>query len=233
MMRKMTLMGLALCCAVIAVPQVSAKGTQVLKTQKDKISYSVGVSVARNFQQQGVEINPDVMIVGLKDALTGGKLQFTEDEIHKILNTYQEELRLKQAKARDAAAEKNGKDGAAFLAANKMQKGVVTLPSGLQYKILKEGDGRKPTDADTVECHYRGTLVNGTEFDSSYRAGKPVSFKVTGVIPGWTEALKLMSVGSKWQLFIPSQLAYGERGAGNRVGPRETLIFDVELIAIK
>ena len=229
----MTLIGLALCSVVMVVPQVSAQETQVLKTQKDKISYSVGVSVGRNFQQQGVEIDPDVMVKGLKDVLAGGKLQLTEDDLKKTLDTYQEALRQKQTKARDAAAEKNAKEGVAFLAANKKQKDVITLPSGLQYKILKAGDGRKPVDTDTVECHYRGTLINGTEFDSSYRTGKPASFKVTGVIPGWTEALKLMSVGSKWQLFIPSQLAYGDRGAGNRVGPRETLIFDVELVAIK
>ncbi len=213
--------------------QAMAAEESVLKTQKDKISYSVGVSVAKNFQQQGVEVDSDIMIKGLKDVMAGGKLLLTDDEMRTTLNTYQEELRQKQAKVRDAAAEKNGKAGEAFLAANKKKKDVVTLPSGLQYKILKAGDGRKPTDKDTVECNYRGTLINGTEFDSSYSSGKPVSFKVTGVIPGWTEALKLMSVGSKWQLFVPHQLAYGERGAGNRIGPREVLIFEVELVAIK
>lgn len=213
--------------------QAFAADESLLKTQKDKISYSVGVSVARNFQQQGVEVDPDVMNQGVKDVMAGGKLLLNENDLRTTLNTYQEELKQKQAKVWDAAAQKNQKAGEEFLAANKKKEGVVTLPSGLQYKIIKAGEGRKPTSSDTVECQYRGTLINGTEFDSSYRTGKPASFKVTGVIPGWTEALKLMSVGSKWQLFIPYQLAYGERGAGNRIGPKETLIFEIELVAIK
>jgi len=213
--------------------QANAADEPILKTKKDKISYSVGVSVANSFKQQGVEVDPDVMIKGLKDVMAGSKLLLTEEEIKVTLNTYQEELRQKQAKVRDAAAEKNSKEGEAFLAANKKKKDVVTLPSGLQYKVLKTGEGRKPTDKDTVECHYRGTLISGTEFDSSYNSGKPLSFKVTGVIPGWTEALKLMNVGSKWQIFVPYQLAYGDRGAGNRIGPKETLIFEIELVAIK
>lgn len=213
--------------------QAGAQEESVPQNQKDKISYSVGVSVAKNFQQQGVEIDPDVMMKGVKDVLTGNKLLLTEDQLRTTLNAYQEELREKYVKARDAAAQKNGKEGEAFLAANKNKQGVVTMPSGLQYTILKAGDGRRPVETDTVECHYRGTLTNGTEFDSSYRTGKPISFKVNGVIPGWTEALKLMSVGSKWRLFIPPQLAYGERGAGYQIGPNATLIFEVELVAIK
>jgi FKBP-type peptidyl-prolyl cis-trans isomerase FklB len=131
------------------------------------------------------------------------------------------------------AAEDNRKAGESFLAENKKKEGVVTLPSGLQYKVLKAGDGKKPTDADTVECHYRGTLINGTEFDSSYLTGQPATFKIAGVIPGWREALKLMPVGSKWQLFVPSQLAYGARGKGGSIGPNAALIFEVELLAIK
>jgi len=213
--------------------QVNAAEEPVLKTQKDKISYGIGVSVGRNFIQQGVEIEPDIMIKGLKDALIGGKLLVSEDDLRATLNAYQEELKTKQAQARKIVAERNMKEGEAFLAENKKNKDIVTLPSGLQYRILKTGDGKKPSDADTVECHYRGTLINGTEFDSSARVGRPLSFKVSGVIPGWTEALKLMNVGSKWQLFIPSQLAYGERGAGNLIGPNATLIFDVELVGIK
>lgn len=213
--------------------QAKAADESVFKTEKEKISYSVGVSVGRNFLQQGIEVDPEVMIKGLKDVLAGGKLLVAEDDLRKTLNTYQEELKQKQAKVKNEAAEKNGKEGEVFLAANKRLKDVVTLPSGLQYKILKAGDGRKPIDTDTVECHYRGTRIDGKEFDSSYPTGKPVTFKVKGVIPGWTEALKLMSVGSKWQLFIPSQLAYGESGAGYQIGPRQTLIFEVELIAIK
>lgn len=213
--------------------QAFAADESILKTKRDKISYSVGVSVANNFKQQGVEVDPDMMNKGVSDAISGKKLLLSDEELRKTLNAYQQELREKQEGARKVTAEKNIKASEEFLAANKKKKGVVTLPSGLQYTVLKAGEGKKPTVSDMVECHYRGTLLNGTEFDSSYRIGRPVSFKVNGVIPGWTEALKLMNVGSKWQLFIPFQLAYGERGVGNRIGPNETLIFEVELVAIK
>ncbi len=169
----------------------------------------------------------------IKDVLSGEKLLMSEAELRSTMRTFQAELRQRQAVARTKAAEDNKKQGDAFLAENKTKEGVVTLPSGLQYKILKAGDGKTPTDADTVECHYRGTLINGTEFDSSHLTGKPATFKVTAVIPGWKEALKLMPVGSKWQLFIPPQLAYGERGAGHEIGPNATLVFEVELLAIK
>lgn len=205
----------------------------VLKTKQDKISYGIGVSVGKNFIQQGIEIDLDMTIKGLKDSFSGGKLLLSDEELRTILNAYQVELRQKQALARKTAGENNMKDGEAFLAENKKKEGVVTLPSGLQYKIIKAGEGKKPVETDMVECQYRGTFINGKEFDSSYNTGKPAVFKLSGVIAGWTEALKLMPVGSKWQLFIPSKLAYGERGAGNQIGPNETLIFDVELIAIK
>jgi FKBP-type peptidyl-prolyl cis-trans isomerase FklB len=212
--------------------QAGASETTALKTQKDKINYGIGVSVLRNFKQQGIEVDLDVVIKGMKDA-QAGKLLLTEEDLRKTLDAYQAELRQKHVQAMKAAGEINKKEGEAFLSANKKKEGVVTLPSGLQYKILKAGSGKKPTDTDTVECRYKGTLINGTEFDNSERTGKPVSFRVTGVIPGWTEALKLMPVGSKWQLFIPPQLAYGERGAGMQIGPNATLIFEVELLAIK
>jgi FKBP-type peptidyl-prolyl cis-trans isomerase len=146
---------------------------------------------------------------------------------------FQSDLMKKQSQGKQTAAEENKKTGEAFLAENKKKDGVVALPSGLQYKILKAGKGKKPTDGDKVECHYRGTLIDGTEFDSSYRRGEPATFPVNGVIAGWTEALKLMPVGSKWQLFVPSQLAYKEHGAGADIGPNATLIFEVELLGIK
>ncbi|MCZ7627527.1 MAG: FKBP-type peptidyl-prolyl cis-trans isomerase [Candidatus Methylomirabilis sp.] len=221
-------MGLGLLAA-----QASAEEAPVLKTEKDKMSYGIGAEAGRNFKRLGVEVDTDLLVRGLRDALSGEKLLMTDEEVRATMTAYQAEARQKQAQAARLAAENNKKAGEAFLADNKAKEGVVTLPSGLQYKILKKGDGKTPADADTVECNYRGTLINGTEFDSSYRRGQPATFKVTGVIPGWREALKLMPVGSKWQIFIPPQLAYGERGAGRDIGPNATLIFEVELLAIK
>jgi FKBP-type peptidyl-prolyl cis-trans isomerase FklB len=169
----------------------------------------------------------------LKDSLAGGKTLLTDDQAKAALTEVQNELRKKQQEQMQAAGEMNKKEGETFLAANKGKDGVVTLPSGLQYKILTQGTGPKPTSADTVVCNYRGTLINGTEFDSSYKRGQPATFPVSGVIKGWTEALPLMSVGSKWQLFIPAELAYGERAPGPEIGPNSTLIFEVELISIQ
>jgi FKBP-type peptidyl-prolyl cis-trans isomerase FklB len=213
--------------------RVSAEEAPVLKTQQDKVSYSIGVEAGRNYKRMGVEVDTDLLVKGLRDALSAEKLLMTDEEIRATMTAYQAELRQKQAQTTRLAAENNKKAGEAFLAANKTKEGVVTLPSGLQYKILKAGNGKTPTETDTVECNYRGTLIDGTEFDSSYRRGQPAAFKVTGVIPGWKEALKLMPVGSKWQLVIPHQLAYGERGVGRDIGPNATLIFEVELLTIK
>jgi FKBP-type peptidyl-prolyl cis-trans isomerase FklB len=212
---------------------VCADETPALKTQKEKVSYSVGVDVAKSLAKMGMDLDLDVFIRGLKDGFSGKKLLMTDDEMHATMNAFQNDLLKNQSQGKQTAAEENKKAGEAFLAENKKKEGVVTLPSGLQYKILKAGKGKKPTDADKVECHYRGTLIDGTEFDSSYRRGKPATFPVAGVIAGWTEALKLMPVGSKWQLFVPSQLAYKERGAGADIGPNATLIFEVELLGIK
>ncbi|MFH2067902.1 MAG: FKBP-type peptidyl-prolyl cis-trans isomerase [Candidatus Omnitrophota bacterium] len=226
------------CMQVLAVvglmaTQVNCAQTTLLNTQKEKVSYGIGVNIAKSFKPQGIEIDVEALVKGLRDAFSGGKLLMTEDEIQATMRQFQIELNQKQAQGAKAVSTENKKEGAAFLAGNKTKPGVVTLPSGLQYKILKAGNGKKPIGSDTVECHYRGTLVNGTEFDSSYRRGQPASFPVSGVIPGWTEALKLMPVGSKWQLFIPPQLAYGTQGAGRDIGPDATLIFEVELLAIK
>ncbi len=229
----MSVLALGLLAAQVSAAEVAAEKTSVLQTEKDKVSYGIGVEVARGFQQQGIEVNIDVLVKGLRDALSGAKLLMTEDDLRATLSAFQVELAQRKAQAAKTAAEDNKKAGEAFLAQNKTKEGVVTLPSGLQYKILKAGDGTKPTDADTVECQYRGTLINGAEFDSSYRRGQPATFKVSGVIAGWQEALKLMPVGSKWQLFVPAQLAYGEQGAGDVIGPNATLIFEVELLAIK
>jgi UDP-GlcNAc:undecaprenyl-phosphate/decaprenyl-phosphate GlcNAc-1-phosphate transferase len=219
--------------AVFLAASAGAEEKQVLNSQQEKASYGIGVNMGRNFRLQGIEVDLDIMLKGLKDSLSGGKLLLSEDDLRTTLDTYQAEIVKKQAEIRKAIGEKNKEEGDAFLAENKKKEGVVTLPSGLQYKVLKEGDGKKPTDTDSVECNYRGTLVNGIEFDNSYRTGKAAALKVSAVMPGWVEALKLMPVGSKWLLFIPSQLAYGERGAGFQIGPNATLIFEVELLAIK
>jgi FKBP-type peptidyl-prolyl cis-trans isomerase len=231
---KMTLKWVAVLGVALLAAQACTEKRVDLKTQKDKVNYGLGVGVARNFKRQGIEVDADVVIKGLRDALSGQKLLMTDEELQKTMTAFQVEMRQKQAAAMKLAAEKNKKEGDAFLAENKTKEGVVTLPSGLQYKILKAGTGKRPTDADTVECNYRGTLIDGSEFDSSYKRNQPATFKIAGgSIPGWSEALKLMPVGSKWQLFIPPQLAYGERGAGDAIGPNATLIVEVELLAIR
>ena len=213
-------------------------GTQTaltLKTQKDKVSYALGANLGMNLHKQSVKVDTAIVLRGLKDALAGGQLLLTEDEARAALTQLQTDLRNKQMEKMKEAADLNKKAGTDFLEANKAKEGVVTLPSGLQYKILTAGTGPKPAATDTVSCNYRGTLLDGTEFDSSYKRGQPASFSVAGVIKGWTEALQLMPVGSKWQLFIPSDLAYGDRGADPRsgIGPGATLIFEVELLSIQ
>jgi FKBP-type peptidyl-prolyl cis-trans isomerase len=204
-----------------------------LKTDQDKLSYSIGVDMARNFKRQEIEVDADVLARGFKDAYQGSKLDLTDPEMQKLTSDYQVKLKEKQMGAMKKAGETNQKEGEAFLAANAKKEGVITLPSGLQYLVLKKGDGPIPKAEDTVKCNYRGTLINGTEFDSSFKTGKPATFPVGGVIAGWTEALKMMPVGSKWQLFIPSKLAYGPRGAGRDIGPNATLIFEIELLGIE
>jgi len=204
-----------------------------LKTDKDKASYAIGMNIGQNLRKQSEVIDATVVQRGMKDALAGDKTLMTEEEAKAALMTLQVSMRKKQEEQVQQMAETNKKDGDAFLAENKTKAGVVTLPSGLQYKILSEGTGPKPTAADSVICNYKGTLLDGTEFDSSAKHGGPATFPVTGVIKGWTEALQLMPVGSKWQLFVPSDLAYGQRGAGGGIAPNSTLIFEVELVSIK
>jgi len=211
-------------------------GTQsvlTLKTQKDKLSYALGMNLGSNLHKEKVEVDPALVLRGLKDALAAGKMLLTEDEARATLTQLQTEVRSKQQEKMKVAGEMNKKEGVEFLAANKTKEGVVILPSGLQYKILTAGTGPKPTASDTVVCNYRGTLISGAEFDSSYKRGQPASFPVNGVIKGWTEALQLMPVGSKWQLFVPAELGYGDRGAGADIGPGATLIFEVELLSIQ
>jgi FKBP-type peptidyl-prolyl cis-trans isomerase FklB len=218
-----------------AKPRTPATKSQplTLKTQKDKVSYAMGMNFGTGFRKQSIDIDPAILARGLRDALSNGKTLLTEDEARVVLTQLQTDLRAKQQEAAQQAGEANKKQGLAFLEANKSKEGVVALPSGLQYKVLQEGTGPKPAATDEVVCNYRGTLLDGAEFDSSYKRGQPATFPVSGVIKGWTEALQLMPVGSKWQIFVPAELAYAERGAGPQIGPNATLVFEVELISIK
>ncbi len=206
----------------------------VLKTQKDKVSYSIGMDIGMTLKNQSIEVDHAILARGIKDSMSGQKPLMAEQEIRDTIAAFQKEMMAKQQELAKQMGEKNKKQGEAFLAENKKKEGVKTLASGLQYKVIKAGTGKKPKATDTVSTNYRGTLIDGTEFDSSARRGKPATFPVNGVIPGWTEALQLMEEGAKWQLFIPSNLAYAERGTpGGPIGPNAALIFDIELISIQ
>ncbi|HEY4051066.1 MAG TPA: FKBP-type peptidyl-prolyl cis-trans isomerase [Acidobacteriaceae bacterium] len=214
-------------------PATTPVAPLVLKTDQDKISYAIGMQVGNSLHRQSVQVDPKILARGLSDALAGGKLLLTDQEAKAVLTQLQQQVQTAQMQKMQALAASNKTEGEAFLASNKTKADVVALPSGLQYKILQPGTGPKPTASDMVVCNYRGTLLNGKEFDSSYKHGEPVTIPVGRVIKGWTEALQLMPVGSKWQLYIPADLAYGERGAGGDIGPNATLVFDVELLSIK
>jgi len=212
--------------------QEKAAEEQKLKTTAEELSYALGMDVGRSLKRFGAEVDFDIFIEAVKTTLKGDETLLTRQQASKVTKDFVLEKRKKQAAERKAAGEKNLMEGEAFLAENKTKEGVMTTDSGLQYQVLKKGDGEKPIATDKVTVHYRGTLLDGTEFDSSYERGKPATFRVNGVIAGWTEALQLMPVGSKYKLFIPSKLGYGERGAGSKIGPNSTLIFEVELLEI-
>jgi FKBP-type peptidyl-prolyl cis-trans isomerase FklB len=212
---------------------VYAEQDTLLKTKKDKVSYAIGMDIGKNLKKQPIEINPEALSQGLRDSLTDEKTLMTDQEYSDTMNAFRTEMTQKQTEQMKEISDRNKKDGEKFLAENRKKEGVVTTESGLQYKIVTEGTGASPKSTDTVTVHYKGTLIDGKEFDSSHKRGQPATFPVNGVIKGWTEALQLMKTGAKWQLFIPSELAYGERGAGRNIGPNSTLIFDVELISIK
>ena len=216
----------------VALSASPALAETAFKDQKEKVSYSIGLDIGNGLKRSEVDVNLDILEKGLQDGVSGAQPQMTEEEIQKTMQAFQEEMRAKMEKAKAEQGEKNKKEGTAFLEENKKKEGVVTLPSGLQYQVITEGKGAKPKNTDTVKTHYRGTLINGTEFDSSHKQGQPATFPVVGVIPGWTEALQLMPVGSKWKLFVPSELAYGENGPP-MIGPNATLIFEVELLDIE
>lgn len=227
---KVILKWMVLLTVGLITTQASADQTLILKTQKEKQSYAMGVELYRNWKQQGVDFDLDLVIRGMKDVQLGNRLLLTEGDLKTSLKVLGVELLREKAAGRVIAGQENKKKGEVFLAENKAKPGVVTLPSGLQYKILKAGEGRKPTEADTVECRYRLTHIDGTGIENN---GEEVGvFKVSEVISGWREALKLMSVGSTWLLFIPPQLAYGQRGKGH-IGSYETLIYEIELVNVK
>jgi FKBP-type peptidyl-prolyl cis-trans isomerase FklB len=219
--------------ATAGAAKTDSAAAPALKTDKEKVSYAIGADLGNKLKASSIDVDPTILTRALKDTLTGAKPVMSDDEIRATLTELTKGLQAKQAAAAKEKSEANKKDGEAFLASNKTKEGVVVLPSGLQYKILKAGDGPRPTVADTVVCNYKGTLLDGKEFDSSYKRGQPATFPVGGVIKGWTEALQLMPVGSKWQLFIPADLAYGDRQAGPDITPGSTLVFEVELVSIQ
>ncbi|MGV3538679.1 MAG: FKBP-type peptidyl-prolyl cis-trans isomerase [Rufibacter sp.] len=203
-----------------------------LKDLKQKVSYIIGRDMAGNFKKQGIEIEPEALLAGLREALGGTPSQLSQDEVQSAMMQLQMQMQEQQQANAGATGEQNKKEGEAFLAENKGKEGVKSLPSGLQYQVLESGSGKTPSKSSQVTTHYHGTLIDGTVFDSSYQRGEPATFPVNGVIAGWTEALQLMKEGDKWRLFIPSNLAYGARGAGADIGPNATLIFDVELLQV-
>jgi len=205
-----------------------AAEAEILKTPKDKLSYVIGVQIGNNLKNQSVDVDLALVNKGLQDSILGNKLLLSDQEAKDIMATYQKE----KAEERKKLGEKNKQEGAAFLAENKKKEGVTTLPDGLQYKVIKGGTGKMPKATDTIVVQYKGSFINGTEFASSYPTNKPATFPVNGVMRGWTEALQLMKEGSKWQIFVPPELAYGEQGAGP-IGPNATLIFEIDLVSVK
>jgi FKBP-type peptidyl-prolyl cis-trans isomerase FklB len=210
---------------------IAATDTE-LKTDTDKLSYSIGSDLGKNFKRQGIDINPTIMAKGIQDGMSGGALLLTEQQMKDVLSKFQKDLMAKRTAEFNKKAEENKTKGEAFLNQNKSKQGVVALPDGLQYKIIKAGTGAKPTKDDTVTVEYTGRLISGEVFDSTEKAGKPATFKLSQVIPGWIEALQLMPAGSTWEVYVPAKLAYGERSVGGPIGPNETLIFNIHLISV-
>ncbi|HAT6809143.1 TPA: hypothetical protein JAZ42_05120 [Legionella pneumophila] len=220
-------MGLAMSTAMAATDATS------LATDKDKLSYSIGADLGKNFKNQGIDVSPEAMAKGMQDAMSGAQLALTEQQMKDVLNKFQKDLMAKRTAEFNKKADENKVKGEAFLTENKNKPGVVVLPSGLQYKVINAGNGVKPGKSDTVTVEYTGRLIDGTVFDSTEKTGKPATFQVSQVIPGWTEALQLMPAGSTWEIYVPSGLAYGPRSVGGPIGPNETLIFKIHLISVK
>jgi FKBP-type peptidyl-prolyl cis-trans isomerase FklB len=226
----------ALCLLLIAsgcTAQDQRSKTRELKTLTDRVSYGIGLNIGRDFKEQHINVDPDLLAQGIRDAMAGGEVLLTDEEMQQAMMEFQQEMMAAQEKRMTEQAAKNQQEGEAFLAENAQKEGVTVLPSGLQYRVIEAGTGKSPSAQSMVTVHYRGRLIDGTEFDSSHERGEPATFPVSGVIPGWTEALQLMQEGGKWEIFIPSNLAYGERGAGQVIGPNAVLIFEVELLSVQ
>jgi FKBP-type peptidyl-prolyl cis-trans isomerase FklB len=219
--------------ALISLPAFASGKSSSTKGIADKASYTLGFQVGQNLHSYGAQINTESFVKGFSDALAGKPGALSKDEMQKVMAEFEQNLRTKMDSKKREQGDANTKEGKAFLEANAKKPGIKVLPSGLQYKVINEGSGTSPKASDIVKTHYRGTLINGKEFDSSYARKEPAEFPVNGVIKGWTEALQLMKPGAKWQLFIPSELAYGAQGAGADIGPNATLIFEVELLSVK
>jgi len=229
-MRFLSILTLAL---LLMSCQNNAQENVELKTRKDSVSYAIGYNIGTNFKMQSIEADPAVVAAAMRDIMNDGETKMTEEEAQQVWMSYQQEMMAKQQQEREEAGVANKDKGKKWLEENKTKEGVKTTASGLQYKVITMGDGPKPTANDKVKVHYRGRLIDGKQFDSSIDRGEPAVFPVTGVIAGWTEVLQLMPVGSKWEVYIPSELGYGDRGAGQDIGPNATLIFDVELLGIE
>jgi FKBP-type peptidyl-prolyl cis-trans isomerase FklB len=211
----------------------NAQVVKDLKTYQDSVSYAIGYNIGQNFKMQSVEVDANILAAAINDVLNDRNTLLDEEQANEVMMSYQTHLMEKQEEKRMSEGQTNKEAGQKWLAENKKKEGVQTTASGLQYKVITMGDGPKPTSNDRVKCHYRGTLIDGKQFDSSFDRGEPAIFPVTGVISGWTEVLQLMPVGSKWEVYIPSELGYGERGAGEDIGPNATLIFEIELLGIE
>ena len=231
--QRLRLVSTSLIASLALQSAIAADNSAKNLSENDKVSYSIGIDLGQSFQRQNIEINHDLFMKGMSDGKSGQETLLSKEEIYETLINLQDKLAKQQNEAIKELAENNKAAGEAFLKDNKSKPGVKTRESGLQYRIIKEGKGQSPSATDVVTTHYRGKLIDGTEFDSSYSRNEPATFPVNNVIPGWTEALQLMKPGSKWELFVPASLAYGTQGIGPKIGPNETLIFEVELISVK
>lgn len=229
-MKQLLIVIMVLLITQIGCNQMNS-GEADISTKVDSVSYSIGIDIGKNFKRQDIEVNPLAMLRGIKDALADTSL-LTDEELRVVMTNFQTEMREQQQVKKAEESKKNKEEAEAFFAENKNKEGVITLDSGVQYKILKSGNGKTPKLSSTVEAHYAGRLLDGTEFDNSYKRGAPIKTKLTGVIRGWTEVLQLMKEGDKWEVYIPSEMGYGERGGGQQIGPGAALIFEMELISV-